>query len=101
MTLLLKCIFYIAAIPNGLVGMFYLVMTVLSLLFPPLPHYQSWGGFFFALGCGVIVCLIALAYQLLIVQGKIGVGFGALAISYLLWLPLLLSLFIFGRGSWQ
>jgi len=101
MQLLLKALFYALAGINGLIGLFYLVMTVFSLFFPPAPHYRSMGGFFFALGCAGVVCLLGWAYHLTILQGRTAAGFGMLTISYLMWIPALFALLFFGKGSWQ
>ncbi len=98
---IVKIIFYIVAGFNGLIGLFYLVMTVLGLLFPSAPHYHSLGGVIFAMGCAAVVGLLVWAYWLAFVQGKLGAGFSILVISYVCWIPVLILMLFFGKGSWQ
>jgi succinate dehydrogenase/fumarate reductase cytochrome b subunit len=101
MNLILKIIFYIATSINGFIGLFYLVMTVWSLISPPAPHYRSTSGVIFALGCACVVGLLAWAFQLAILQGKTGEGFGILILSYFIWVPILIAMLFTSKGSWQ
>ncbi|MDO1448380.1 hypothetical protein Q0590_19040 [Rhodocytophaga aerolata] len=101
MPLLLKIIFCLAASINGLVTLFYLGMTVLSFIYPPAPHYRSLSGVIFVLGCLGVIGLLGWAYQLLLLQGKTGAGFGVLCLSYFLWLPILVAMIFTGNGNWQ
>jgi O-antigen/teichoic acid export membrane protein len=102
MNLLLKLIFYAALAINGLIGLFYFTMTFFSILFPPGPAYRRGDSLIFLAGCAVVLALLAWAYGLAMVQGKIEFGFAVLAVSYLGWLGVLVIGFVFSKGgTWQ
>ncbi len=101
MNIILKITFFLAAGFNSLIALFYLVMTVFGLIFPPAPHYRSFSGVLFALGCAAVICMLGWAYWLTFVQGKQGTGFSILVVSYITWIPVLILMVLFGKGSWQ
>ncbi|QIP17429.1 hypothetical protein G8759_34705 [Spirosoma aureum] len=102
MNLLLKFIFSAALAINGLIGVFYFIMTFYSILFPPGPAYRRGDSLIFLAGCTGILALLAWAYWLTMVQGKVGFGFAVLAGSYLCWLGVLVIGMVFSKGgTWQ
>ncbi|MBD2705859.1 hypothetical protein IC229_35000 [Spirosoma sp. BT702] len=96
---IIKILFCIPLIINGLISTFYFVMTFYSLLFPPGPAYTAREGIPFLLGCATILGLLWWAYWLAILHTKPGAGFGVLALSYLAWPVLLLILFLLGGSK--
>jgi hypothetical protein len=98
---ILKIIFCVPLVVNGLVTLFYFVMTFSSLLFPPSAYYTTKNGLIFLLGCAAILGALWWAYQLAIVHQKAGPGFAMLVLSYLLWILVLIVGLVFGDGRWN
>ncbi|GAB3560544.1 hypothetical protein [Spirosoma fluminis] len=91
----IKIIFCIPLIVNGLVTAFYFVMTLDSLVNPPGPSYTRQEGVSFLLITMTVLGLLGWAYYLAMIREKAGAGFGVLVLSYLAWPILLLILFLF------
>ncbi|QHT66446.1 hypothetical protein GXP67_07130 [Rhodocytophaga rosea] len=75
MPLLVKIVFFIPLLINGLIALFYWGATLFSLIKPPSAYYTTRDGFIFITGYTVILALLAWAYHLAIVQHKTVSGF--------------------------
>jgi hypothetical protein len=101
MNSLLTTIFYLPMGLNTLDGLFYFIGYLLPLEYHSRPGPHSYERYVIVVASGAVLTLLAWAYQLAIVQGKTGAGFGVLGLSYLLWMLLLIiALFTFKR-TWQ
>jgi len=103
MEIILKILFYALSGFNGLIAIVFFFGSVAAMVSPPITETQASDKYVVAIGCAAMLGILVWAFQLAILQGRLGAGLGAVALSYLAWILIQLTIIaiISIKGNWH
>jgi hypothetical protein len=105
MDIVLKIFFFILSGINGSIGLIFFFSILIATVSRSAAQGSVSDRVVVTIGCLAIFSLLAWAFNLAIVQGRIGAGIGVAALSYLVWVLIQLTIIVIisikGNWSWQ